>query len=173
MIDLTTLANLAEIAGGIAIVGGGIFAVVQFREFREQRRQAVAVELTRSFHDPTLASALILIQGLPDGASAELMRSKGQEYERAGMMIATTFETIGLMVFREMASFSMVRELAGGIAVVMYRKLAPWIDTVRLEQGHRSFAEWFQWLAEQLQRESAHKEAHPAYERYADWRPRR
>ena len=45
-------------------------------------------------------------------------------------------------------------------------------DTVRQEQGHRSFAEWFQWLAEQLARESAQKEAHPAHERYADWRPR-
>ncbi len=172
MTDLAALANIADILGVIAIIGGGIFAVVQFREFREQRRQAVVVELTRSFHDPTLASALILVQGLPDGASAELVRSRGQEYERAGMMIATTFETIGLMVFREMASFSMVRELTGGLAVVLWRKLGPWVFTVRQEQGHRSFAEWFQWLAEQLLRESSHKEAHPAHERFHDWRPR-
>ena len=43
----------------------------------------------------------------------------------------------------------------------------------RSEMETRSFAEWFQWLAEQLDRESAEKEAHPAYERHASWRPRR
>jgi hypothetical protein len=114
-----------------------------------------------------------LIQELPDGASAELLRSKGREYERAATMIAITYETIGLLVFREMASFAMVQELTGGLTVVMWRKLGSWVHTVREEQGHRSFAEWFQWIAEQLAREGAEKEAYPAYERYAGWRPRR
>ncbi len=173
MIDLNTLANLAEIAGGIAIISGGVFAVVQLREFREQRRQAVALELLRAFSDPALADAVNRMQQLPDGVSAELLRSKGRDFEHAATMIAISYETIGLLVFRRMASFALVHELHGGLAVVMWRKLATWIDTVRREQSHRSFAEWFQWLAEQLLRESAQKEAHPAHERYADWRPRR
>jgi hypothetical protein len=77
-------------------------------------------------------------------------------------MMAITYETIGLLVFREMASFAMVQELTGGLTVVMWRKLAPWVNTVRQEQGYRSFAEWFLWLAEQLAREGAEKEAYPA-----------
>jgi hypothetical protein len=172
MADLATLAHLADILGGLAIVGGGIFAIVQLREFREQRRQAVAVELLRSFSEPAHANAVSLIQELPDGASAELLRSKGREYERAATMMAVTYETIGLLVYREMASFAMVNDLAGGLTVVMWRKLGAWVATVRQEQNHRSFAEWFQWLAEQLLRETPQKEGHPAHERYADWRPR-
>jgi hypothetical protein len=173
VLDLTTLANLAEIAGGVAIISGGIFAVVQLREFREQRRQAVAAELVRTFSEPEHANAVNLIQELPDDAPAELLRGKGREYERAATMLAVTYETIGLLVFREMASFSMVRELSGGLTVVMWRKLGPWVAAVRREQNHRSFAEWFQWLAEQLARVGAEKEAHPAYEQHRDWRPRR
>jgi hypothetical protein len=172
VIDLDTLANLANVLGSLAIIGGGIFAVVQLQEFREQRRQAVAAELVRTFSEPAHANAVNLIQELPNGASAELLRSKGREYERAATMIAVTYETIGLLVFRGMASFSMVYELTGGLTVVMWRKLGPWVETVRQEQDHRSFAEWFQWLAEQLQRENAQKETYPAHERYASWRPR-
>ena len=104
MTDLNTIANVSEIVGGLAIVIGGIFAVVQLQEFREQRRQAVAVELIRQFSEPAHANAVNLIQELPDGASAELLRSKGREYERAALMIAMTYETIGLLVFHEMAS---------------------------------------------------------------------
>ena len=172
MTDLTTLANLAEIFGALTIVGGTVFAIFQIREFRAQRRQAVAVELLRAFHDPELANALNLIRKLPDRVEAEALRSMGPEYERAAVMIATTYETIAILVFRELASFSMVRELTGGVAIVMWRKLERWMETVRQEQAQPSWAEWFQWLAEQLARDTAEKESHPAYEQFADWRPR-
>jgi hypothetical protein len=173
MADLATLANIAEILGALTIVGGVIFAVVQIREFRAQRREAVAVQLLRSFHDPQLAQAVNLIRGVPDAVSADELRAKGPEYERAAVMISTTYETIAFLVFRKMTSFSMVRELTGGLAVVMWRKLARWTDTVRQEQAQPSWAEWFQWLAEQLVRDGDEKEAQPAYQKFADWRPGR
>jgi hypothetical protein len=172
VIDLQTLANLAEIAGGIAIISGGVFAVVQLREFREQRRQAVAVELVRTFSEIEHANAVNLIQQLPDAVSAEQLRAKGRDYERAATMMAVTYETIGLLVYREMASFALVQELAGGLTVVLWRKLQLWVSAIRQEQNHPRFAEWFQWLAEQLARDSSEKRAAPAHERYAGWRPR-
>ena len=173
MEDLATLANLAEILGAFTIVVGVVFAVVQIREYRTQRREAVAVELIRSFHDPQLAHSVNLIRELPDGVSAEELRSRGPEYEKAAVMVSTTYETIAFLVFREMTSFSMVRELTGGLAVVMWRKLARWTDAVRQAQAQPSWAEWFQWLAEQLTREGEQKESNPAYVRFAEWRPRR
>ena len=172
MADLQALANIAEILGTLTIVGGAVFAVVQLREFRLQRRQAVAVELFRSFHDPELAHAVNLIRALPDGVPAAELRSRGQEYERAAVMISTTYEAFALLVFRDMTSFSMVRDLTGGLAVVMWRKLEPWTASVRAEQAQPSWGEWFQWLADQLAREREHKESNPAYERFATWRPR-
>jgi hypothetical protein len=172
MADLTTIANIAEIFGALTIIAGVVFAVIQIRDFREQRREAVAVELIRSFQNPDLAHAVNLIRELPDGVSAEELRSKGAEYQRAAVMISTTYETIALLVFRQMASFSMVRDLTGGLVVVMWRKLAPWMETIRAEQVQPSWAEWFQWLAVQLSRDSAQKEANPAYQKFSDWRPR-
>jgi hypothetical protein len=170
--DLETLANFAEIFGALTIIGGAIFAIVQIREFRARRRLVATVELTRSFQSPDLADAVNLIRGLPDGLSGTELRSKGPECERAAVMISTTYETIGFLVFREMASLSMVRELTGGLAVVLWRKLGGWTEHVRAEQGQPSWAEWFQWLAEQLTREGAQNETEPAYQRYRDWRPR-
>jgi hypothetical protein len=172
MTDLGMLADIADILGAIAIVVGGLFAVVQLREFREQRRQAVAVELVRTFSEVAHANSINLIQELPDGAPAELLRAKGREYERAATMMAVTYETIGLLVYREMASFALVQELAGGLTVVMWRKLQTWVAAVRHEQDHPRFAEWFQWIAEQLARESREEQVAPAHQRFATWRPR-
>lgn len=172
MWDIATLANLADIFSGVAVVGGIIFAAVQFREFRAQRREAVTVELMRTFSEPELATAINLIRSLPDGVSGEGVRSRGPEFERAATMLATTYEAIGLLAFRGMTSFSIVRSLTGGIALTTWKKLKPWMELIRAEQNQPSFAEWYQWLAEQLARDSDRHEATPAYTRFANVRPR-
>ena len=102
-----------------------IIALILVELLNFGRREAVAVELIRSLHEPQLAHAVNLI-----------------------------------------------RELTGGLTVVMWRKLAPWMHAIRQEQNQPSWAEWFQWLAEEMARDGAQKEGNPAYARYADWRPR-
>lgn len=173
MADLSTLANIAEILGTLTIIGGAVFAVIQIREHRAHRREAVTVELIRSFHAPHLAEAVNLIRELPDGVSAEELRSKGPQYERAAVLVSTTYETMAFLVFRQMTSYAIVRELTGGLAVLMWRKLSRWMETVRREQAQPSWAEWFHWLADQLARDSEQKESHPAYVRFAERRPGR
>lgn len=145
--------------------------MAQVREFRAQRRESVALELVRSFYSPDLAKAVHQIRQLPDGLSAEEMRSRGPEYELAAVAISTTFESIAYLVFRRMASFEMVRDLMGGIALVLWHKLERWMEDCRVEQSQPSWGEWFQWLAEQLAREAELKESQPAYRHHADWRP--
>ena len=169
--DLETLANISQIAGASTIVGGTIFGLVQLSEYRKQRRDAVAAELMRAFMNPELANALSVLRALPDGVSAEELRGNGPETERAAVLISTTFETMGLLVFERIAPFRLVLELAGGIIIVMWHKLGPWTLQVRAEQDQPSWAEWFQWLAQQCER---HKNSgEPAYTKHDSWTPGR
>lgn len=167
--DLETIANLSQIAGAVTIVGGTIFGLIQLSEYRKQRRGAVAAELMRAFMNAELANALALIRALPDGVSAEELRSRGPETERAAVLINTTFETMGLLVFERIAPFRLVLELAGGIIVVMWHKLGPWMMQVRAEQKQPSWAEWFQWLAQQCEQHKSSRE--PAYVKHSSWSP--
>jgi hypothetical protein len=171
-LDLQTLANLAEVFGALTVIGGVGFAIVQLREFRHQRRSAIAAELMRSFYNPELARAVRLIQQLPDGVSAQELRERGPEYEIAAILVSTTYETMGLLVFLEIAPFSMVLELTGGLTVVMWKKLDRWLDELRVEQSQPTWAEWFQWLAERLDEWSREHPSRPAYEEFSGWRPR-
>ena len=167
--DLQTLANISQVASATTIVGGTVFGLMQLSEYRKQRRLSVAAELMRAFMSPELASAIARIRTLPDGVSAEELRRCGPETEKAAVLINMTFETMGLLVFERIAPFQLVLELTGGIIVVMWHKLGPWMLQVRREQAQPSWAEWFEWLALQCER---HKNLHaPAYARHADWMP--
>jgi hypothetical protein len=170
--DLNSLANVAEILSTLTVIGGAVFAVIQLREYRQQRQDAAAVQLARTFYDSEFARAMLLLRTLPDDVPAAELRSHGPEYEVAAVKVCTIYETLGLLVFNDMMSFFLVRELTGGIAVVLWRKLRRWIDDVRREQSQPSWAEWYQWLAERLEAMNVSKEAQPAYMRHSDWRPR-
>ena len=77
------------------------------------------------------------------------MRELGDEYMAATFTICTSFETMGLLVYKRIAPMDLVLDLAGGIVSVMCRKLRRWNEDIRQEQQQPSFAEWFEWLGDQ------------------------
>jgi hypothetical protein len=78
---------------------------------------------------------------------------------------------MGLLAFRNIAPFSLVQELAGGLIVVTWKKLSVWLNMVRDEQSQPSWAEWYQWLAQQMLVVKPSDE--PSYVKYKDWHPKR
>lgn len=167
--DLETLAQLSQIAGGLTLVGGAIFGSMQLLEIRRQRSGQVAADVMRTFMIPELTDAIALLRKLPDGVSAEELRRHGPEAEKAAILVCMMFETLGLLVYQRIAPLSLVLELAGGITCVMWRKLGPWMEQIRIEQSQPSWAEWFQWLAAQCERHKRWNE--PAHVRYVHWEP--
>lgn len=168
MADLTLYASLAEIFSATAIVGGALFAIVQLREYKARRRNESAAELCRQFTEPELAKAVILLNSLPDDLGIEGFRERGTEYEEAAQVMGMTFETMGFLVHKKMASFRVVQELTGGLLLMMWRKTGRWIIKMREAENNPRFGEWVQWLAQKIS--ESEPEMRPAYELYADWK---
>ena len=167
-LSLSTLANMAEIIGAGSIIAGLTFGWFQLRFFRAQQRDAVAINLMQTFYDRDLAQAIALLEPLPDGIRLAEMREKGVEYVKAAITITTSFETMGLLVFRRIATMDLVLDLAGGIVTTMNRKLRNYQNDMRESQDQPSWGEWFEWLADQ-----AEKNNHlvtPAHIKYGDWK---
>lgn len=167
MNELATYAAIAEIFGAVAIVGGGLFGLVQLAEFRKRRRTQAAAELCRTFMEPELARAITLLRSLPDGAGVEEFRARGPEYEEAAQIVGMSFETMGLLVHENIASFRIVQELTGGLLLMMWRKIGTWVQETRIAHGNPRFGEWVQWLAERIEEREA--DMRPAHEIHRDW----
>ncbi|MEM9256439.1 MAG: hypothetical protein AAGA91_13405 [Pseudomonadota bacterium] len=148
-IGLDTWANLAEIIGAGSIVTGLIVGWFQIRHLRRQQRDAVAINLAQTFYSRDLAEAIALLQPLPDGIALRDVRALGADYERAAITVCTSFETMGLLVFKGIAPPDLVLDLAGGVVATMCRKLRAWAEDLRVEQQQPSWGEWFEWLGDQ------------------------
>lgn len=170
MNDLATIANMAEILGAIIVVGGLFFAVLQMRHLRQQRRELAAIELFRFFGNARFTRAYKALLRLPDGMSAEDIRTNKQNLEEAAMLVSSTMESIGVMTFQRIVPFMVVYNLIGHTTVILWRKLDIWVAALRIETGNQGAFEWFQWLAERLEQYQP-GDAQPAYMLYRDWVP--
>jgi hypothetical protein len=167
-LSLSTLANLAEIIGAGSILTGLIFGWFQLRHYRAQQRDAVAINLMQTFYDQDLANALALLHTVPDGVSLEELQERGFDYVKAAITITTSFETMGLLVYRRIATMDMVMDLAGGIVTTMNRKLKNWQNDMRESQQQPSWGEWFEWLGNQA--EEIKRNEVPAHLGHKNWK---
>ncbi|MDH3989056.1 MAG: hypothetical protein OEV34_08005 [Gammaproteobacteria bacterium] len=168
-LTLEKFAAIAEVIGMLTIVSGLIFGIFQLRAHRMQQRNIVASGLAKTFYNPEFAKALVLLQHLPDGASAEDIHKAGPEYEYAAVVVCTSFETMGLLIYRKIAQFDLVMDLAGGVSASMFRKLQNWIEHKRESQNQPSWAEWFEWMARLAEK---YKDEHKlTKEQVANWQP--
>ncbi|MGI9204126.1 MAG: DUF4760 domain-containing protein [Woeseiaceae bacterium] len=170
MNDLGKLANIAEILGAIIVVGGLIFAVLQMRQTRQQRRELAAIELFRFFGNPKFTAAYKRILRLPEGLSADDIQNNDSGLEDAAMLISATLESIGVMTFQRIVPFVVVKNLIGTSGPALWSKLEPWVSMLREEQGADTVFEWFQWLADRLKQEE-HADSDPAYVAHKAWVP--
>ena len=153
--SLATWGSIAEIIGAGSIVTGLVVAAIQIRHLRRQQQHAVAINLAQTFYSRDLAHSIALIQPLPDDISLVQMRELGNDYMAAAFTICTSFETMGLLAYKQVAPMDLVLDLAGGIVSVMCRKLRRWNEDIREEQQQPSFAEWFEWLGDRALQEKA------------------
>ncbi|MGH0037877.1 MAG: DUF4760 domain-containing protein [Myxococcota bacterium] len=165
---LADYAAIAEIFGALTIVFSALFAAVQYLEYRKRRSSEAAAELCRRFAEPELGRAVNVVRGLPDGVTLKQIEAMDPECQQAAQIVGMAFETMGLMVFRGMASFSTIQDLTGGLLLMMWRKISVWVEETRVEQGNPRFAEWVQWLAERMAECEQHKV--PAHIAHASWR---
>ena len=166
-LSLETWANLADIIGAGSIVTGLVVGLIQIRHLRRQQLDAVAINLAQTFYNQELARAITVVQALPDGISLEEVRARGPQCEQAVMTVCTSFETMGLLVYRRTAPLDLVLDLAGGIVSVMYRKLHNGNADLRIEQDQPSWAEWFEWL--RYQASIRKTETVPGHIAHRDW----
>lgn len=170
MSELSRLADMAEILGAIVVVGGLIFAIIQMRHFRQQRRELAAIELFRSFGNARFNQAYGHILSLPDGLSANEIDVQYPDRASCALLICTTMENIGVMTFQRIVPFLVVKNLIGASTVVLWRKLEHWVYDLRKSLDTPQAFEWFQWLAERLE-EINDPNDQPAYEEHKDWKP--
>lgn len=171
MFNLQTLANLAEIFGAVLVITGVLFGFMEIRHYRQQRQETASMEIMRSFQSVDFTRALRLIMKFEEECQHCEDKTMPQELQDAAILVSTTLEAVGLMVYQRIAPFRLVQQLMGGSIQASWRVLRPYTEWLRASLNRPSVHEWFQWLAERLNEHPEYEDKVGAYSKYAGWKP--
>ena len=169
--NLQTLANVAEIFGALLVITGIFFGLMEVRHYRQQRQETASMEIMRAFQSIDFTRALRLIMKYEDECRRCAEDTVPQELQDAAMLVSTTLEAVGLMVYQRIAPFRLVQQLMGGTIQASWRVLQPNTEWLRENLCRPSIHEWFHWLAERLDEYPEYRDAEGAYLKYGDWEP--
>ena len=166
--ELSTLANLIN---ALAVTAGVIFAAVQIREYRRQRNRDSMSALVRSFQTPSFAHSLRRVSSLPDDVAREqipaLLGPDGEDHIYA---LLTSWEALGILLYRKQVSIDLVDDFFSGPIVVTWRKLSRYIAELRKDAQRDTYFEWVQWLTERMMERENQTPPVPAHISHRNWK---
>jgi hypothetical protein len=166
-VDVSTWLELISTS---ALVGGVIFAGVEWRSSRLERRKQQQVMLLRSFDSPTFTRAMRVVLALPDDATKEQIDADPELADLVWFWLGVT-ESLGELVHDREIPLQVVDDTISGPILMGWSKLSRYAAETRQTHGRDTWNEWGQWLAEQIGRLEHEQGRTPAYIREADWRP--
>ena len=169
--NLQTLANFAEIFGALLVVAGVFIALMEVRHYRQQRQEAASMEIMRAFQSHDFTRSLRLVMDYEQQCQRCGEESIPQELQDAAMLVSTTLEAVGLMVYQRIVPFRLIQQLMGGTIQASWRVLRPHTEWLREKLSRPSVHEWFQWLSERLDEHPEYQDEVGAYSKYGDWKP--
>ena len=166
-----TLPTLLQAIATGTFVAGAVFTLVQLRHLRLAREREVALELLRFLQAPDIVKALRLVYDLEPGLSRSEIESRVGPDMHLVYTLLTTWESLGVLVFRRQLSLDLVDDFISGSLVLSWHKMERYVLEERAARGRETLLEWFQWLAERMLERESRMPAVPAYVAHRDWRP--
>lgn len=145
------LSTVANVATALTVIAAVIFGFLEAHRARQDRRERAAFTVMQAIMTPAWMNSVIIVQSIPDGASSAEIESN-PTWLSAAQNIAITLEAIGYSVYARIVPLKIADDLLGGVVRVAWRKLQRYIEFERQRAGSQKSLEWFEWLAQQLER---------------------
>ena len=95
-----------------------------------------------------------------------MLGSGGEDHIYA---ILTSWEALGILLYRKEVSIDLVDDFFSGPIVVSWRKLSRYIAELRRDAQRDTYFEWVQWLAERMMEREKQTPPVPAHIAHHDW----
>jgi hypothetical protein len=160
---------ILDIVSTVAVIIGVVFGLSQLRQYHASRKRDSALFLLSSYQTGEFLQGIWTILSIPDGLTkTEIEERVGDEIETV-YLVMSTFESIGILVFRNEVTMDMVDDAYSGPITLSWQKLEPYVSGMREEHQRETMFEWFQWLAERMRDREGSRPPVPAHIAYKEW----
>jgi hypothetical protein len=162
---ITELANLALTLSLIVAV---IFGIAQINASKKDRRERLTLETLRNFQSREFAEIIFFISTakFPQSQKEWLLWKEDERIKF--IQIGQEMESLGILLADKLIDIDLLDKTLGSFIVTAWEKFEPIILELREKNPDPYLAEYFQWMAEQIDKRMKENPRKPFYETAKD-----
>jgi len=150
-LKLVSITEETAIISAVAAILLAVFAVVQLRHMEKHRNVDISMKLFEWAENERLRKAFRWIEKefqFEDYEKYKAQEETSFEVSDYPYEVTAFFEQVGFLVEKKFVDFDVIDDRLGSYIISNWKKLQPWITTLRKEKGDETFGKHFQKLYE-------------------------
>jgi hypothetical protein len=160
----TTVTLIANIALALSLIVAVIFGIAQVRAAARDRRERLTLDMLRNFQTREFAELLHRVVRNEVPKTAKEQRAMSPNEHIAFIQFGQQMESLGLMVAEKLIDIDLVDKTLGSFVTSAWEKYQPVFLELRETTADPFLGEYFQWLAETIERMMRDNPRKPFYE---------
>ncbi len=169
MLTISELGSIAEFLGVFGVATSVFYLAIQFKDAKLAIERDAAMDMLRSYETTDLMNTMYRVFGQPENMSLKDIEEHYGDAMGCLYSYMGTWESLGILVYKRHIDLDLVSDFFSHPILQSWKKLEPYIKEMRVKQGRETSWEWFQWLAEQLEKYETTHAVIPAHIEFKDW----
>jgi hypothetical protein len=157
------VALIANIALTLSVIVAVIFGIAQVKTANQDRRERLTLDTLRSFQTREFAEMLNYINTIKIPYTTEEWLKWPNEDQVRIVHLSQQMESIGLLLAERLINIDLVDKTLGSFVSTTWELYKPLIVDMREKNADPYLSEYFQWMAEQLDRRMKEKPRKPFF----------
>ena len=158
---ITELANLALT---LSLVVAVIFGIAQINASKTDRRERLTLETLRNFQSREFAEIILFITTTKFPKNQKEWLSWPEDERIKFIQIGQEMESLGILLADRLIDINLLDKTLGSFIITAWEKFEPIISELREKNPDPYLAEYFQWMAEQIDKRMKENPRKPFYQ---------
>jgi hypothetical protein len=155
---------IANIALALSLIVAVIFGIAQVKTAARDRRERLTLETLRNFQTRDFAELILHVTTHNIPATLKEWQAFSPEERIMFIQFGQEMESLGILVAERLINVDLVDKTLGSLVTTAWEKYKKLFLNMRVQQPDPFLGEYFQWLAEQIDKRMKENPRKPFFE---------
>lgn len=162
-----TITLLANIALTLSFIIGLVFGIAQVQASSRDRRERLTLETLKHYQTKEFAELIYYMNYVGMPPTSQALQALPVKEQINIIQFAQEMESLGLLVAERLINIDLVDKTLGSLVTTSWQKYKPVYTEIRKNYPDPFLAEYFQWLAERIDKRMQENPRLPFFESHA------
>lgn len=158
------IAIIANLALALSLIVALIFGIAQVRAAARDRRERLTLETLRNFQTREFAELIHFVINHDMPSNRKELQARPASEQVMFIQFGQQMESLGILVAEKFINIDLVDKTLGSFVTSSWEKYKKMFLDIREKQPDPFLGEYFQWLAEQIEKRMQENPRKPFYE---------